>query len=322
MLNGHINKFRKSIFFHFFLNIFSVIVLVIFIDYIIGSLLSYFYYKQQSGLEYRTTYSIEKTTADLLIFGSSRASHHYQSEVFEKKMNLSSYNVGRNDGAMIYCYAVLQGVLKRYSPKIVIFDFENKEFEKNQVNYDRISALLPYYSTHHEMHALIKLKSPYEQIKLLSQIYPFNSTILTIAIGNSKLGSERSREIEGYVPLTKEWDEPPKTEDTTLASNQIDSNLINLYESFIKDCLNSKVKLYIVCSPYFIKSVHADYSITKGREIAEKYNVSFFDFSQDSAISINRTLFVDFEHLNDKGAKKLSDLISDKILMCEKRNYN
>jgi hypothetical protein len=159
MLSGYEDKYRKTFLFRFFLNIFWVIAIVICMDFLIGSLLRYFYFKQQSGFQYHTTYSIEKTKADLLIFGSSRANHHYQPEVFEKKMNLSFYNVGRDGVSIFYDYAVLQGILVRYCPKIVILDFERKEFERNQENYDRISFLLPYYNTHPEIHSIVKLKA-------------------------------------------------------------------------------------------------------------------------------------------------------------------
>ncbi len=318
MLGGYDDKYRKSFFSRFFLNIFWVTAIVLCTDFLIGSLLRYFYFKQQSGFQYRTTYSIEKTKAYLLIFGSSRANHHYHPDVFEKKMNLSFYNVGRDGGSIFYDYAVLQAILVRYCPKIVILDFERKEFEKNQENYDRISFLLPYYDTHPEIHSIIKLKGPYEQIKLLSKIYPFNSSIFTIAIGNTKMGGQRYREIKGYVPLTKEWVEALKSENTP-STNQLDSNKIRLYETFIRDCIKSKVKLYIVCSPYFVKSPNKDYSIIKGREIAGKYNIGFFDYSLDSLFSGNRSLYADVRHLSDDGAKKFSDLITDKILASEKK---
>jgi predicted peroxiredoxin len=319
MLSGYEDKYRKTFLFRFFLNIFWVIAIVICMDFLIGSLLRFFYFKQQSGFQYRTTYSIEKTKADLLIFGSSRANHHYQPEVFEKKMNLSFYNVGRDGVSIFYDYAILQAILARYFPKIVILDFERKEFERNQENYDRISFLLPYYKTHPEIHSIVKLKGPYEQIKLLSQIYPFNSSIFTIANGNIKMGGQRYREIKGYVPLTKEWVESLKAENIASSSNQLDSNKIKLYESFIKECIKSRVKLYIVCSPYFVKSGINDSSIMKGREIARKYNINFFDYSLDTLFSGNRSLYADVQHLSDDGAKKFSDLITDKILESDRR---
>jgi hypothetical protein len=46
-------------------------------------------------LQNLVTYSVEGTKADLLIFGSSRANRHYLPDNFEKRMNLSCFNIGQ-----------------------------------------------------------------------------------------------------------------------------------------------------------------------------------------------------------------------------------
>ena len=107
-------------------------------------------------------------------------------------MKLSFYNAGRDGNFMFYHLAVLKGVLNRYSPKIVILDFVAEEFAQNQYSYDRLSSLLPYYKSHPEMRSIINLKSKYEKIKLLSQIYPYNSLMLTIAVGNSGVNKRKA----------------------------------------------------------------------------------------------------------------------------------
>ena len=44
---------------------------------------------------------MELTKADLLVFGSSRANHHYVPEVFEDSLKLTFYNTGK-DGSGIF----------------------------------------------------------------------------------------------------------------------------------------------------------------------------------------------------------------------------
>jgi hypothetical protein len=286
---------------------------IIFIfDFSIGNILSYLYFKQESGLQYRTTYSIEKTKADLLIFGSSRANHHYHPDVFEKKLHLSYYNVGRDGNFIFYHYAVLKGILKRYSPKIVILDIVQGEFQLDPNSYDRLSSLLPYYRTHPEMHSIIELRNKYEKLKLLSSIYPYNSSIFTILAGNAEFNKKRKSDIKGYVPVLKTWHNSIQM-DYNPVKYKIDSIKVKAYESFIQNCIHSKVKLYIVCSPYFIKSNHTDYSIILAQGIAKKYNIKFWDFSKDSIFINNPKLFGDITHLNDDGAKIFSTKITDNI---------
>jgi hypothetical protein len=207
---------------------------------------------------------------------------------------------------------VLKGVLKRYSPKVVILDFIDGEFRQYQDSYDRLSSLLPYYNRHPEMRSIIDLKSKYEKIKMLSYIYPYNSSLFTIAVGNAEFNKKRSGDIKGFIPLTETWNAAIQI-DSSSYKYEIDSVKVKAFESFIQDCIQSKVKLYIVCSPYYIKSTHTDYSIVLGREIAQRNNIMFFDYSKDSVFINNSKLFADIGHLNEAGARVFSNMLIDKI---------
>ncbi|HEY2721871.1 MAG TPA: hypothetical protein VGI82_09100 [Chitinophagaceae bacterium] len=286
---------------------------VFILDFIIGGLLKAFYFRQTSGLEYRTTYSMEKARADMLIFGSSTAIHDYIPETFEKKLSLSAYNVGRDGISIFYDYAVLRAVLKRYIPKIIILDFEKQEFSKNQLSYDRLAALLPYYKRHPEIDSIVNLRSSFEKYKFISSIYPYNSLLFTISAGNSEFNKKRSEDINGFVPINHTWTDPIR-EDNSFLHDEIDSNKVKVYESFIKECLRAKIELYIVCSPLFVKPGYINNTIVMGKEIAAKYRIKFFDCSQDANILGRPKLFADIAHLNETGATIYSGEIADKIL--------
>lgn len=305
---------------HFLVKLFLFLIIVFLLDFAIGSILKYLYYKQDSGLLYRTTYAIDSTKADVLIFGASRANHHYYPGAFEKRLNMPCYNTGRDGNAIFYHYAILQGMLKRYSPKIVILDFSRKEFMKDQEGYDRISSLLPYYNKHPEMRSIIQLKSPYEKYKLLSKTYPYNSLIFTIAVGNAGFNKSRENHNDenGYVPLTKIWKGQIST-DTSSVKYELDSTKINIFRSFIKDCVNSNVKLYIILSPVFTKYAFEDRSVVIAQEIAKKINIPFYDFSNDAVFLNDAGLFADRSHLNDGGAKIYSNKVIDKIIQDQLR---
>lgn len=319
-MESFICQFKKHPFKYFLVKLAGFFVIVFVLDFSIGNFLSFFYFRQESGLQYRTTYSLEKTTADVLVFGSSRANHHYHPEVFEKGLNSSYYNVGRDGNFIFYHSAILKGVLKRFSPKTIILDFVGEEFRQNQDSYDRLSSLLPYYKNHPEIRPIVELKSKFEKIKMRSTIYPYNSLMFTIAVGNTDFNKTRRADVKGYVPLSKTWNNPIQI-DSIRSEYEIDSLKVKAYDSFIRDCLKSKISLYIICSPYFVKSKFADPSILLGQEIAKKYNVKFFDYSNDSIFISNPAFFADKAHLNDRGAKAFSNLVIDQILKTRKENY-
>jgi len=304
---------KKNAYSRFFTRLLVLVLFVGVLDFTAGSILRYFYFKQQSGLLYRTTYALEKTAEDVLILGSSRANHHYIPEEFEKKLGLSSYNAGRDGQFIFYHYAVLQSVLKRYTPKMVILDFTSSDLRDDSRGYERLSSLYPYYKNHPELRGVAELKGPFEKFKLWSSIYPYNSSIFTIAVGNAEFNKKRTEDIKGFVPLRKEWNRPLET-DSLQEALKIDSLKLYYFESFIKDCAERKVKLYIVNSPTFRKFSFPDPYIALAKNIAATYQVPFWDYYQDPAFLKNEgKLFSDATHLNGKGAVFFSGVLINRI---------
>jgi hypothetical protein len=213
---------------------------------------------------------------------------------------------------MFYHDAVLRSILKRHSPKIAILDFRRGEFRKNKNNYDRLSCLLPYYKTHPEIKPVIELRGKYEKMKLLSAIYPYNSMMFAIAGGNSDYKKKKDNNIKGYLPYDRIWEKPLQAT-TTINKYDIDSNVVRSYESFITNCLKSKVKLLVVVTPYYSMINSADSSIRLAKEIASKYNIQFIDYSQEPLLLNRPELFADLIHLNNNGAKVMSNMLVDSL---------
>lgn len=311
---------QKKNYQYLLLKIGAFMILAFVFDLLIGNLLKHFYFKQTSGWEYRTKYSIEDTKADILIFGASRAQQQYNPIYFEERLNQSCYNVGRDGEPIFYHYGVLKAVLKRYTPKMIILDIENGVFRERRDSYDRIAVLLPFYKNHPEMHSIIELRGPFEKYKLCSQIYPYNSLLFKIATGNSEMNKKRNKDINGYVPLSRSMNKPINTVDFSKKYG-MDTAKINIYRSFIKDCKDANIELYIVCSPYFFNAVGHDSSMSIAKEIANDNNIDFIDFSKEKEFLNNSRLFDDTVHINIAGSKIFSNKLVDSIILKQKLLY-
>lgn len=300
------NESVKNPYLYFLKRFILFFAILFFLDLSIGKALEYFYFKQESGLMYRTTYSLEQTNAELLVFGSSRANHHYEPSVFEKELNMSYYNVGRDGSFILYHYAILEGVLKRYKPKMILLDVSEKEFSKDKEAYERLSCLLPYCKNHSEIQPIINLRSEFEKYKMLSAIYPYNSTLFTIAIGNTEFNKKRKQDVKGYVALYDNWKMPIETINNN-SKEELDSIKINYYEKFIANCKAAGVKLNIIHSPRYYKLKNTDNSIEKAKSIAVTNHIPFYDLSNNTVYLNNPGLFADTYHLNNQGAKIFSE---------------
>lgn len=280
------------------------------LDFAIGSSLEYFYFKQDSGFQYRTTYSLNHVKDDLMIFGSSRANHHYVPSVFESALDVSCYNTGRDGTYFFYQTALLKTMLKRHRPKVIVYDFYGS-FEYSQSDYDRLSSLLPYYEQHEEIQEVLALKGPFEKLKTLSKIYPYNSLLLNIIKGNMEFNKERSKDFKGYVPLPNVWNntlEPLKT----ASEYQFDQNKLKAFQEFIHLCKKNNIELYVVVSPVFYE-YESDFSIATCEKICLEQNIPFYDFTKNHAFLRKPEWYADILHLNQIGAKKFSGIIADSL---------
>ncbi|MFH0734507.1 MAG: hypothetical protein V1773_09545 [bacterium] len=303
-------KLKENHFLYFLSKLFILLFFVAIFDFSVGSILHKLYFNQKSGALYRTTYSLEKTTAKLLIFGSSKATFHYNPLIFQDELNISCYNVGRNANFIFYHFAILKGVLKRYTPEIIILDLVHGEFESQRDSYDRLSALLPYYKDHPELHSIIEMKSPFEKYKLFSNIYPYNSTLFTTVV--KSLTTDSSIDINGFTPVNNIWKEPIKIE-TDLESGKFDYTKIKYFKSFIDLCNKKGIKLFIIVSPYFFKSHSVNPTISLAKNIAANKNITFYDFSKDTTYTNHNNYFKDPLHLNIYGAEIFSKMIAKKL---------
>ena len=297
----------------FFLKLFIFITIVFIADKLLGTILRKFYLKQQAGYDYLTTYAIDKTTADLLIFGSSRAVNIFNTELFEKQMGLSCFNAGRYGEPIFYHYAVLTSILKRYKPKMILLSFDAGNFSKNQEAYDRMAALLPYYSDHPEIRDIVALKGTFEKTKLISSIYPYNSLLLSIISGNKENSKIKYANLNGYIPIKKTFTGELDTIDYT-KETALDSKKISTYKAFIQDCKNANIPLYIICPPYLLNSIGTDASIIEAKKIAAESHIDFFDYSRDEYLTSKPQLFADFRHLNESGVEIFCNILIKKLM--------
>lgn len=297
---------------YFFYRFFILFLVLAFIDLVAGNMLTHFYFKINHDENYRTTYVIERAREQILIIGSSRATHHYNPDAIGDSLKMSCYNAGRDGNFIFYYYAVLQSVVKRYKPQMIILDIAAEDIEVKSDSYDKISTLLPYYKNHPEIRSIIELKSPFEKYKLISRIYPYNSNLLRIVLGNLDLRNKKNNELQekGYIKAGSKWDRPLQLMSD---SNDLDTIKTHYLRLFIECCRNEGINLCIFSSPTYLKSNQEWNYVGVIREMAAAYQVPFWDYSQDPYYLCHPALFSDVHHLNVEGAEVYSQQVINDV---------
>lgn len=294
----------------------SKLILIFFIllmfDKSVGSILEHFYFRQHSGRDYRTTYSIDSTNAEILVFGSSRANHSYVPEIFENEFSKTFYNTGKDGNFILYNYGVFKAIIRRYSPENIIFDLSPGELAYSTSEYERLASLLPYYKQHPEIQRIVDLRGPFEKIKHLSSVYPYNSLVLMILMGNLESNKLRKPDYKGYVALNKTMKLQERVTFQITIGN-IDENKLNAFMDIISICKQKKIELIFVNSPLWNIN-NNDFYRDKFVKLCQSQGVRFFDFSNHPSISGNPDYFADINHLNDSGARVFSNMLADSIV--------
>jgi len=295
-------------------------VLIIFVfDQLIGRTLKHFYFTSTTGVNYQTTYSMDSTKADIIILGSSRASHHYIPKLIEDRLGMSCFNTGRDGNFLLYNYGVFNAIIKRYTPKIIILDINPEEMIFRQSSYDGLATLLPYYKENPEIDKVIALKSDFERVKLLSCIYPYNSSLLNLALGNFSKKALMIDTLKGYLPLygsnIAKANDQKKKEIITV----IDHNKTDALTQLCLQCKKLGIKLFVVSSPRYASTDQSEV-LKIIKKITEDNHAEFLDYQNDSIFINNPSYFKDAAHLNNNGASIFTNMIIKQL--DRELNYN
>jgi hypothetical protein len=294
----------------FFLKIFIFIFCLVIIDFSLGSLFDFFYFKMNSGENSRTTYTINKSKEPLIIFGSSRANHHYNPEILKNELKMVAYNAGKDGQSILYNYALLQSISERSKIQVIILELDMDEFNYSENTYNRLSSLLPYYSTNEYIDEIVNLKSPFEKYKAFSRLYRYNSLPLSIA-WNSLFKNREFKNENGFIPLVGILDKPIQLMENP-KSVSVDTLKVKYFRSFISRAKEINAKVFVFVSPMFLK-FNSPNTFQKASKICVELNVPFKDFTQDSIFLNHREYFKDELHLNSEGATIYTKLISNEI---------
>lgn len=289
----------------------SIFLLTVFAgDIFFGSMLKKYYKSQECGEGHLTTFAIENANPQTLILGSSRAVNIFDPCVFKYELNTKTFNAGRVGQSIFYHYGVFTSMLKRHKPEIVILSFDRRDFSVDESDYDRLSELLPFYESHQELKPIFNLRGPFENLKTLSAIYPYNSLLLPIIRGH--ICSHHEVHFNGYKPLDKTTTSPPPKINYGVYAT-LDTVKINAYKALIADCKREGIELFITCPPYFTDAISQDSSLLIAKKIAKENGISFIDDSDNSFYTSRKEYFADFRHLNENGSMTFSKEVSKKI---------
>lgn len=270
-------------------------VAVVVVDILFGIACQYMNDHSKGGGVKSRYYVCKESTEDVLVFGSSRAKHHYVPDVIEDSLGMTCYNTGEDGNGIILCYGFLKMITERYSPKLIIYDVTGFDmYEDDNMKY--LDLMKPYYYENgiDSIFWAVELRT---RVMMLSNLYRYNTTCLRV-IGNFIY--PMNNYPKGYSALNKTMDYEPEIKEEK--EQAVDTLKIHYFEEFIRLAQNKDILLVCCVSPFY-KAPNDDSKSEPIKQLCKLYQVPFLYYGAEPDITNDRFLFQDRTHLNDKGAR-------------------
>ena len=281
------------------------VVILVGFDMLSGFLFRALVKHAKGGDTARNEYIANKVAAPILIFGSSRAIHHYAPQILRDSLGMDCYNCGQDGMGIILFYGRYKMITERYVPRVIIYDvLPSFDFEEGD-DYSYLGWLRPYYDKEGIDSIFWKI-APNERYKMCSQMYRYNGKILQMLIDNVK---ETHEESNGYRPAYGSMRYEPQGQVITTPI-KIDAVKLYFWKKFIQDCHKNGTQLIFALSPFYGggNSVHSTYSVMY--KLSKQYNIPVINHYNDKDIIGRKDLFMDSYHMNNFGAEMYSKIIA------------
>lgn len=252
-------------------------------------------------------YILHQANEDILIFGSSRAIHHYNPQIIENSLGMSCYNCGQDGNGILLFYGWWRLMKERYRPKMIIYDVNPKfDLLVGRDNHRYLGWLRSEYYND-AVKEVFEAIDPTEKYKMQSMMYRYNSKFLQNITDYFHPLFKIS--ANGYLPNTGKMNKM-KIKDPELFVD-VDKLKIDFFEKFTEDVTSNGIQLVYTVSPYWYGMNEELFEPLK--IICKRYNISFINYVNDISFVKNDDMFADGAHLNAHGADVFTSRIATKL---------
>ena len=272
--------------------------LVVTIDKGIGllleQLLPYISVKEVCG---KTEYTLNGVNSPILIVGSSRAYHHYDSRIITNILGKEAYNTGLGGHFFTHNCCIINSILERYTPDIIIWEID-PTYITNWTD-SGLPSLYPYYGEKNYITKTLNETLEWdERLKLTSDIYKYNSSLIHIAAG---LLQNKAEQFWGYHPLPpKTLLDPLKLKERPIDNKDINCKKLERFKSTLANAKSKGTQLILTRTPIY--GIIVDNTLSDMiKNMCDSIGVTYIDNA--FIYTKHPEYFNDQLHLNEIGAK-------------------
>ncbi len=284
-------------------------------DLALGALLDVLRDHAPDGRYQKARYTLEQCREDIIIIGSSRGESNYVPEIFEDSLNGTCWNASRGGQGMPFFRCMQEGILARYTPKVVILNLEPMILQDDMGEmYEFAGLLRPFYSSHPEIQPILNRISPHEKWLLKSRLYSYNSSFYYLLRPYFFQGLDGNLSDKGWKPREGNIDARlvKDVEDKTY-QKPLDPEEVAEFELLVNKFRDRGSQVIMVVSPDYARRVETSATLTYLRDFSKKQRVPLLVYSDNTSMASNAGYFADPDHLNETGAVFFSKMLSHEI---------
>lgn len=301
----------------FFIKLTLFLLIIAGLDFATGTIMDKVYAGTEKGDYGRNNYICTGTTADCLIFGSSRAIHQYDPKLIGEALGMTCYNCGEDGMGIITMYGRYQMIRQRHIPKVVIYDVVSG-FDLSPDDKSKYIGWLRYYADNKEIAELIDSVDKTEKYKSLARSYKYNSRFVDIASQSFSRSPDTAANfnyspLEGHIIFPVNAHKALNNNKVEQQNYEVDAFKLSLFEHMIRQCQQDGTLFVVTISPWYQVEDDSDYrSII---DLCARYKVPVLNHLKDKDINLNPELFKDASHLNVDGVKLLDERVCNELKM-------
>jgi len=285
--------------------------IVVAIDFCFGKAFDYMVAHAKGGNTKETYDLLMKDKYDIVILGSSRATHHYIPKMIEDSTGMTCYNAGADGNGIILMYGRYKMITNRYNPKLILYDvepaFDIIEYTEDDHNRRYLAGLKAYFFQP-EIKDIFNDVSWAEGVKNYSGLFRYNGDYFN-HFRNFVTCMRMSD--KGYLPLQgKMSKEPEKKECSTQV---LDSLKLTYIRAIASNAKSRGIEFVFIASPKYGANPS---SVQPVKDIANELGIPFFDYMDKPAFQ-KWEYFKEPMHMNDDGARLFTNLIIENIRVIE-----
>lgn len=297
-----------------FIKILQAIIFIVFglfiADFCIGRSVGYLMLRlpDHGGEICEVNYAINRACPDIVILGSSRANHHYNCSIISDKFGKTVYNAGIDGTNILYSRCVLQQILSRKIPDMVVLELNvGCLFDENTVD---IKQCRLFADMSPDLESIVQQYGMSQSLYVNS--YRYNSSVLNI-LSNIILQKKHAGNNNGFIPLANtnlysglDWEY--RNIDGVLNANTLEEfvSILNIAQKY-------GFRLIVVSSPVRYLYNTNNLSTKTIENLCDEYGVIFLDNSQLPYFKEHDEYMKDANHLTGEGANVYTDYFLNQL---------